>query len=53
MLIVEQNARLALEFAASAYILNGGRVVLSGPAAEVAANDAMKDSYLGTAKEKA
>ena len=53
MLIVEQNARLALEFAASAYILNGGRVVLSGPAAEVAANDAMKESYLGTAKEKA
>ena len=53
MLIVEQNARLALEFAASAYILNGGRVVLSGSAAEVAANDAMKDSYLGTAKEKA
>ena len=52
MLIVEQNARLALEFAASAYILNGGRVVLSGPAAEVAANAAMKESYLGTAKDK-
>lgn len=48
MLIVEQNARLALEFAASAYILNGGRIVLSGSAAEVAANDAMKASYLGT-----
>ena len=53
MLIVEQNARLALEFAASAYILNGGRVVLSGPAAEVAANEAMKESYLGVAREKA
>ncbi len=53
MLIVEQNARLALEFAASAYILNGGRVVLSGPAAEVAANEAMKESYLGAAKEAA
>ncbi len=50
MLIVEQNARLALEFAASAYILNNGRVVLQGTAAEVAANDAMKESYLGTAK---
>lgn len=48
MLVVEQNARLALEFAASAYILNGGRVVLSGTAAEVSANDAMKESYLGT-----
>jgi branched-chain amino acid transport system ATP-binding protein len=48
MLVVEQNARLALEFAASAYILNSGRVVLSGTAAEVSANDAMKESYLGS-----
>jgi branched-chain amino acid transport system ATP-binding protein len=47
MLIVEQNAKLALEFASSAYILNSGRVVLSGTAAAVAANDAIKDSYLG------
>ena len=48
MLVVEQNARLALEFATTAYVLSGGRVVLSGPAREVAANDAMKESYLGT-----
>jgi branched-chain amino acid transport system ATP-binding protein len=48
MLVVEQNARLALEFAATAYILSNGRVVLSGPAAEVAASDAMTESYLGT-----
>ena len=47
MLIVEQNARLALEFAATAYILDRGRIVLSGAAAEVAANEAMKESYLG------
>ncbi len=53
MLIVEQNARLALEFAASAYILNGGRIVLSGSSAEVAANDAMKESYLGTNRQAA
>ena len=53
MLVVEQNARLALEFAASATILNRGRVVLSGSAAEVAANDAMKESYLGTARSDA
>ena len=51
MLVVEQNARLALEFAASAYILNSGRVVLSGTAAEVSANDAMKESYLGTQRK--
>lgn len=53
MLVVEQNARLALEFAASAYILNGGRIVLSGTAADVAANGAMKDSYLGARRQTA
>ena len=47
MLIVEQNARLALEFAATAYVLDRGRIVLSGPAAEVAASDTMHESYLG------
>jgi branched-chain amino acid transport system ATP-binding protein len=47
MLIVEQNARLALEFAATAYILDRGRIVLSGPSQEVASNEAMKESYLG------
>ena len=47
MLVVEQNARLALEFAATAYILDRGRIVLSGPSDELAASDAMKESYLG------
>lgn len=47
MLIVEQNARLALEFAASAYVLDRGRIVVSGPAREVATSAAMKESYLG------
>jgi len=47
MLVVEQNARLALDFASSAYVLNRGRVVLSGAAAEVAADEGMKESYLG------
>ena len=51
MLIVEQNAHLALEFASSAYILNGGRIVLSGPSSEVASSDAMKESYLGTKRK--
>jgi branched-chain amino acid transport system ATP-binding protein len=53
MLVVEQNARLALEFAASAYVLDRGRIVLSGPAAEVAASQTMKESYLGTRREAA
>jgi branched-chain amino acid transport system ATP-binding protein len=47
MLLVEQNARLALEFAGSAYVLDRGRVAFSGSAAEVAASDAMQESYLG------
>jgi len=51
MLVVEQNAHLALSFAQSAYVLNQGRVVLSGTAAEVAANPLMKSSYLGQARE--
>ena len=53
MLVVEQNARLALEFAQFAYILNRGRVVLSGTAAEVAANAAIKESYLGSSRKGA
>ncbi|GAC1359666.1 MAG: ABC transporter ATP-binding protein [Variovorax sp.] len=51
MLIVEQNARLALEFAATAFILDRGRIVLSGPAAQVAASDTMHESYLGAKRE--
>ena len=47
MLLVEQNARLALEFAGSAYVQDRGRVALSGTAAEVAASDAVQESYLG------
>ena len=53
MLIVEQNARLALEFAESAYILDRGRIVLSGSAAEVAASERMKESYLGAQRGSA
>ena len=52
MLVVEQNARLALEFAESAYILAGGRIVASGSASEVAASAAVQDSYLGSGQRK-
>ncbi len=47
MLIVEQNAHLALEFAQTAYVLDRGRIVVSGPAADVAGNSAIAASYLG------
>lgn len=53
MLIVEQNARLALEFASTAYILDRGRIVLSGSSAEVAASEGMKESYLGAKRAAA
>lgn len=48
MLVVEQNARLALEFADTAYVLDRGRIVLSGPAEDVARSDAVQESYLGS-----
>ena len=53
MLVIEQNARLALEFAATGYILDRGRIVLSGPSEELAASDAMKESYLGAKRAAA
>jgi branched-chain amino acid transport system ATP-binding protein len=47
ILLVEQNARLALAFAEHGYILEGGRVVLSGPASELAENADVREFYLG------
>ena len=47
MLVVEQNAALALEVADHAYVLETGRVVLSGTAQEIRSDDAVRRSYLG------
>lgn len=47
ILLVEQNARKALAIADRAYVLETGRVVLSGPAAELAANPEVERAYLG------
>ncbi len=47
MLLVEQNATLALELADSAYVLEAGRTVLSGPAAQVRSDESVRRSYLG------
>jgi branched-chain amino acid transport system ATP-binding protein len=46
VLLVEQLAMLALESADDAHVLQRGRVVLSGPAAEIRANRLVVDSYL-------
>jgi len=47
ILLVEQNASAALEVADYAYVLETGRIVLEGPAAEVAHNPAVVAAYLG------
>src|SRR3954453_19218722 len=45
--MVEQNANLALSIANRAYVLQTGRVVLSGPAQELRRNPAIQEAYLG------
>jgi len=47
ILLVEQNARLALQFAEDAYLLETGRIVISGKASDIAADESVRRSYLG------
>jgi branched-chain amino acid transport system ATP-binding protein len=47
ILLVEQNARLALGFARHGYILEGGRVVLNGASQELLENPDVREFYLG------
>ena len=47
MLIVEQNAHVALEIADHAYVLETGVMSLSGPATEIASHDGIRAAYLG------
>jgi branched-chain amino acid transport system ATP-binding protein len=47
MLVVEQNAAMALELADHAYLIETGRVVLSGTAADIRRDDNVRRSYLG------
>ncbi|WP_025132724.1 ABC transporter ATP-binding protein [Leucobacter sp. PH1c] len=47
VLMVEQNAELALSIASRGYVLRTGEVVLSGAARELAANPAIQEAYLG------
>ncbi len=47
MLIVEQNAALALDLAEHAYLLETGRIVMDGPSAEIGSDEAVRRSYLG------
>jgi branched-chain amino acid transport system ATP-binding protein len=47
MLVVEQNANLAFEIAHRAYVLEAGRIALSGTAEELRNDDAVRKAYLG------
>jgi branched-chain amino acid transport system ATP-binding protein len=47
MLLVEQNAALALDLAGHAYVLETGSIVMSGAAAEIKSDEAIRKSYLG------
>ena len=49
ILLVEQNARLALRLAHRAYVLEGGRITLDGPASALADDPAVRAAYLGAA----
>jgi branched-chain amino acid transport system ATP-binding protein len=48
VLLVEQNARAALRLAGRGYVLEGGRITLSGTAEELLTNRDVQRAYLGT-----
>jgi len=47
VLLVEQNARIALDLSSAAYVLEVGRVAVHGDSAELQGNDSVRRSYLG------
>jgi branched-chain amino acid transport system ATP-binding protein len=47
ILLVEQNAHMALQVAHHAYVLETGKIALEGPAAEIRGNDEVRKAYLG------
>jgi branched-chain amino acid transport system ATP-binding protein len=50
ILLVEQNARMALEISNYAYIMESGKIVLEGPSAELKNNPDVKEFYMGVTK---
>jgi branched-chain amino acid transport system ATP-binding protein len=53
VLLVEQNARLAFDLCPRAYVLEAGRITLSGASAELAQSAAVQAAYLGGATDEA
>jgi branched-chain amino acid transport system ATP-binding protein len=47
ILLVEQNAVMALDLAHRAYVLETGKITLTGTGQELASNDAVRQAYLG------
>ncbi|NEE02356.1 ABC transporter ATP-binding protein [Phytoactinopolyspora halotolerans] len=52
ILLVEQNASMALSIASHGYVLETGKVVMDGAAAELLANDDIREFYLGLSEER-
>ena len=48
ILLIEQNANMALSTAHTGYVMETGRITMSGPGKELLANEAVKAAYLGT-----
>ncbi len=52
ILLVEQNANMALNASHYGYIMENGRIVLDGPTEELKENDDVKEFYLGVSSSK-
>jgi branched-chain amino acid transport system ATP-binding protein len=52
VLLVEQNARLALELCPRAYVLEAGRIALSGSSKDLGDSPAVRAAYLGAAPDE-
>jgi branched-chain amino acid transport system ATP-binding protein len=52
ILLVEQNARAALKVADYGYVIEGGRIVLQGPAGDLSADERVQSAYLGGAAHR-
>ena len=52
ILLVEQNARMALSVATYGYVMESGKIVLDGPAKDLADNEDVKEFYLGGGDER-
>ncbi len=50
-LLAEQNTNVALKYSDYGYILENGRIMMDGPAADLASNEDVKEFYLGVSKE--